>query len=158
MSFDLVIKNGLVILNGGEVQTDVAVKDGIIVEIGENLSADGAKVIDAEGLVVSPGMIDAHVHISEPGGGYRDEWEGYVTGTAGAAKGGVTSFLEMPLNQVPATVDAESLKIKYDAGKGKLKSDIYSYGGLVPYTVNTGGIQELDEGGVIAYKAFMSTC
>lgn len=158
MSFDLVIKNGLVILNDGEVQTDVAVKDGKIVEIGENLTVDGAKIIDAEGLVVSPGMIDAHVHISEPGGGYRDEWEGYVTGTAGAAKGGVTSFLEMPLNQVPATVDAESLKIKYDAGKGKLKSDIYSYGGLVPYTVNTGGIQELDEGGVIAYKAFMSTC
>lgn len=80
MSFDLVIKNGLVILNDGEVQTDVAVKDGKIVEIGENLTVDGAKIIDAEGLVVSPGMIDAHVHISEPGGGYRDEWEGYVTG------------------------------------------------------------------------------
>ena len=158
MSFDLVIKNGLVILDGGEVQTDVAVKDGKIAEIGKDLATDGAKVVDAEGLVVSPGMIDAHVHITEPGKGYRDEWEGYVTGTSAAAKGGVTSFVEMPLNQVPATVDGKTLEIKYAAGEGKLKSDIYSYGGLVPFTVNTGGIQELDAGGVLAYKAFMSTC
>lgn len=156
MSYDLVIKNGLVILDNGEVQTDVAVKDGVIAAIGPDL--EGTEVIDAEGLIVSPGMIDAHVHISEPGGGYRDHWEGYVTGTAGAIKGGVTSFLEMPLNQVPATTNGESLQIKYDAGEGKLKSDIYSFGGLVPYTLEDGGIQELNEGGVVAYKCFMATC
>lgn len=156
MSYDLVIKNGLVILEGGEVQTDVAVQDGKIAAIGSNLEAD--KVIDAEGLIVSPGMIDAHVHITEPGGGYRDSWEGYVTGTSAAAKGGVTSFLEMPLNQVPATTDGESLQIKYDAGQGELKSDVFSYGGLVPYNLENNGIIEQMEGGVIAYKAFMSTC
>lgn len=156
MSYDLVIKNGLVILDSGEIQTDIGVNNGVIVTIGSNL--EGTKIIDAEGLIVSPGMIDAHVHITEPGGGYRDEWEGYSTGTASAAKGGVTSFLEMPLNQVPATTNGETLNIKYAAGEGKLKSDVYSYGGLVPYTVNEGGIQELDEGGVIAYKCFMATC
>lgn len=156
MSYDLVIKNGLVILDGGEVQTDVAVQDGKIVAIGADL--DGAKIIDAEGLIVSPGMIDAHVHITEPGGGYRDSWEGYVTGTSAAAKGGVTSFLEMPLNQVPATTDGASLQLKYDAGQGELKSDVFSYGGLVPYNLENNGIFEQNEGGVIAYKAFMSTC
>lgn len=156
MNYDLVIKNGLVILDGGEVHTDVAVKDGVIAAIGLNL--DGEKVIDAEGLIVSPGMIDAHVHITEPGGGYRDLWEGYATGTSAAAKGGVTSFLEMPLNQVPATTDADSLNLKYAAGEGKLKADVYSYGGVVPYNLENNGIQELNEGGAIAYKAFMSTC
>ncbi|MGX4685809.1 allantoinase AllB [Vagococcus sp. JNUCC 83] len=156
MTFDLIIKNGLVILNGGEVYTDVAVTNGKIAAIGENLG-EAKKTIDATGLIVSPGMVDAHVHITDPGGGYRDLWEGYVTGTKACAKGGVTSFMEMPLNQVPATVDKESLEIKYDAGKGKLLSDVGSFGGLVPYNLE-GGIQELDEGGVAAYKCFMATC
>ena len=72
MQAELVIKNGLVILETGEVITDVAVQGGKIVAIGQDLS--GERVIDATGLVVSPGMVDAHVHITDPGGGYRDEW------------------------------------------------------------------------------------
>ena len=156
MSYDLLIKNGLVILESGEVKTDIAVKDGLIVAIGNDLG-EAEKVIDASGLVVSPGMVDAHVHITDPGGGYRDQWEGYITGTAACAKGGVTSFMEMPLNQVPATVDRRSLEIKYEAGKDKLKSDVGSFGGLVPFNLK-GGIQELNDGGVAAYKCFMATC
>ena len=151
---DLVIKNGWVILDSGAVQTDVAVKDEKITGIGSNL--EGKNEIDASGLIVSPGMVDAHVHITEPGGSYRDEWEGYVTGTAAAAKGGVTTFIEMPLNQIPATVDAETIEVKYEAGKDKLQADVASFGGLVPFNLD-GGIEELDKMGVAAYKAFMST-
>lgn len=151
---DLVIKNGLVILDTGAIKTDVAVKNGKIAAIGTDL--EGQKEINAEGLIVSPGMVDAHVHISEPGGGYRDEWEGYLTGTAAAAKGGVTTFIEMPLNQVPATVDAETIEIKFKAGEGKLQADVASFGGLVPFNLE-GGIEELDHKGVVAYKAFMAT-
>ena len=88
MNYDLIIKNGLVILDNGEVETDVAVKDGKIVAIGSDLG-EASEVIDAQGLVVSPGMVDAHVHITDPGGSYRDEWEGYLTGTKACAKGGV---------------------------------------------------------------------
>lgn len=161
MGFDLLIKNGLVILNGGEVKTDVAVKDGKITAIGSSLG-DADKVIDASGLVVSPGMLDAHVHITDPGGGYRDEWEGYETGTKACAKGGVTSFMEMPLNQVPATTDHESFQIKLKAGKkengeNKLSVDVASFDGLVPYNLD-GGIEEQNEDGVAAYKAFLATC
>lgn len=157
MAFDLLIKNGLVILDSGEVETDIAVKDGKIAAIGSNLG-EANETIDAKGLVVSPGMVDAHVHITDPGGSYRDDWEGYLTGTKACAKGGVTSFMEMPLNQIPATVDAESLQVKLDAGKDRLTADVASFGGLVPFTLETGGIQELDEGGVAAYKCFMATC
>lgn len=156
MTYDLIIKNGLVILESGEVRIDVAVKAGLIVALGNDLG-EADKVINAQGLVVSPGMVDAHVHITDPGGGYRDQWEGYITGTAACAKGGVTSFMEMPLNQVPATVDGKSLNIKYHASKGKLKSDVGSFGGLVPFNLE-GGIQELNDGGVAAYKCFMATC
>lgn len=155
MSYDLVIKNGKVILESGAVETDIAVNGEKIAAIGDNL--EGKETIDAQGLIVSPGMVDAHVHISEPGGGVRDNWEGYVTGTAAAAKGGVTSFMEMPLNQIPATTDGKTLQIKLDAGKGKLQADVASYGGLVPYNLD-GGIQEQDQGGVAAFKAFLSTC
>lgn len=156
MSFDLLIKNGLVILDSGEAAVDVAVKKGKITAIGTDLG-EAKDVIDAKGLIVCPGMVDAHVHITDPGGGFRDLWEGYITGTRACAKGGVTSFMEMPLNQVPATVDGKSLEIKYKSGENKLLSDVGSFGGLVPFNLD-GGIQELDKGGVAAYKCFMATC
>lgn len=155
MSHELVIKNGLVILEDGEVHTNVAVDHGKITAIGKDL--DGDREIDAKGLVVSPGMVDAHVHITPMGGGYRDEWEGYVTGTAACAKGGVTSFMEMPLNQVPATVDGKTIDQKYAVGKDQLKVGVASFGGLVPYNLD-GGIQELDDKGVSGYKCFLATC
>ncbi|AEB07736.1 allantoinase [Coriobacterium glomerans PW2] len=155
MSNDLVIKGGLVILEGGEMTCDIAIKDGRISGIGDDL--EGTKTIDATGLVVSPGMIDGHAHITDPGGGIRDGWEGYSTGTAACAKGGITSIVEMPLNQIPATTDGERLKIKEAAGSGKLRVDVASLGGLTPYNLD-GGIQELDQGGVVGYKAFLATC
>ncbi|GAB1614001.1 allantoinase AllB [Mammaliicoccus lentus] len=156
MKFDSIIKNGLVILEDGEQEVEVGIKDGKIAAIGKELG-EADNVVDAKGLIVSPGMVDAHVHITEPGGGYRDSWEGYETGTRASAKGGVTSFIEMPLNQVPATVDHKSIQEKFDAGNGKLSVDIASYGGLVPYNLN-GGIQELSDNGVVAYKCFLATC
>ncbi|MBG3874250.1 allantoinase AllB [Staphylococcus xylosus] len=156
MKYDLILKNGLVILEDSQQNVEIGVKDGKIAAIGQDLG-EAEQVIDAQNQIVSPGMVDAHVHITEPGGGYRDSWEGYVTGTRAAAKGGVTSFIEMPLNQVPATTDQASIQAKFDAGKGELSVDVASYGGLVPYNLN-GGIQELDEAGVVAYKAFLATC
>ena len=116
MSYDLIIKNGLVILENGEVETDVAVKDGKIASIGTNLG-EAKEVIDAKGLVVSPGMVDAHVHITDPVATIVMSGKGILLGTRACAKGGVTSFMEMPLNQVPATVDKKSLDIKYAAVK-----------------------------------------
>lgn len=80
--FDLIIKNGTVILENEARVVDIAVKGGKIAAIGQDLG-DAKEVMDASGLVVSPGMVDAHTHISEPG---RSHWEGYETGTRAAAK------------------------------------------------------------------------
>ncbi|SET20510.1 allantoinase AllB [Thorsellia anophelis] len=152
MSYDIIIKNGKVVLENEAVVTDIAIKDGKIVAIGQNLT--GAKnEIDATGHVVVPGMVDPHMHISEPG---RTEWEGYKTAGRAAAKGGVTTLIEMPLNQLPATVDKESLAVKFDAAKNKLTVDIAIIGGLVNYNVDR--LNELEEGGVVAYKCFVATC
>lgn len=153
--YDLVIKGGSVILEDGETVADVAVTDGKIAAIGTDL--EGTETIDATGLVVSPGMIDGHAHITDPGGGVRDGWEGYLTGTAACAKGGITSIVEMPLNQVPATTNGERLRIKEAAGQDKLRVDVASLGGLTPYNLG-GDIKELADGGVVGYKAFVATC
>ena len=63
MSFDLIIKNGTVILENEARVVDIAVKDGKIAAIGQDLG-DAKDVMDASGQVVSPGMVDAHTHIS----------------------------------------------------------------------------------------------
>lgn len=152
MSYDLIIKNGEVVLESGATNTDIAVSNGKIVSIGQDLG-DAKEVIDATGLIITPGMIDAHTHISEPG---RTHWEGYETGTKSAAKGGVTSFIEMPLNTLPATADKKSIQMKFDAAKNKMAVDIALYGALMPS--NLDHLQELSDEGVVGYKAFMSTC
>ncbi|ERS93403.1 hypothetical protein SSIM_06785 [Staphylococcus simulans UMC-CNS-990] len=118
MKYDLLIKNGRVILDEGEQEVEVAVKDGKIAAIGHELG-DAEKVIDAKGQVVAPGMVDAHVHITEPGGGYRDEWEGYETGLKGAAKG---------FDQVyyPGEIQ-EDVEAKYDETGIPIPQSIYDY-------------------------------
>lgn len=123
-----------------------------IAAIGQDLG-DAKEVMDASGLVVSPGMVDAHTHISEPG---RSHWEGYETGTRAAAKGGITTMIEMPLNQLPATVDRASIELKFDAAKGKLTIDAAQLGGLVSYNIDR--LHELDEVGVVGFKCFVATC
>ncbi|MFC0226857.1 allantoinase AllB [Serratia aquatilis] len=152
MSYDLIIKNGTVVFEHQAIITDIAVKEGKIAAIGNGLT--GAKTeIDASGMVVAPGMVDAHAHMSEPG---RTHWEGYETGTRAAAKGGITTMIEMPLNQLPATVDRNTIEMKFSAAEGKLTIDAAQFGGLVSYNLDR--LHELDEAGVVAYKCFVATC
>jgi allantoinase len=154
MKYDLLIKNGNVVLKNGVRKVDIAILGGKISDISENASAAMAnKVIDAEGQYVMPGMIDTHVHICEPG---RTEWEGFITGTQALAAGGTTCYVDMPLNALPATVDKRTIDLKKEAAKGKNYIDYAFYGGLVPGNLDR--LEELSNEGVVAYKCFMSTC
>ena len=74
----------------------------------------GREELDARGLHVLPGGIDAHVHFNEPG---RTHWEGWATGTAALAAGGMTACFEMPLNAHPPTVDAHAFDAKLAAAR-----------------------------------------
>lgn len=69
----------------------------------------GGEVLDVGSLVVSPGVIDVHVHMNEPG---RMDWEGIRTGTSAAITGGVTTVADMPLNSKPTTTSALLMKNK----------------------------------------------
>lgn len=90
-----IIKGGHVIdlKNGIDKVCDIRILDGMIEEIGEDLSVDGAEVIDASGMTVSAGLIDMHVHLREPGYEYKEDID---TGTAAAAAGGFTAVCPMP--------------------------------------------------------------
>lgn len=112
---------------------------------------DEDEVIDATGLVVLPGVIDAHVHFNEPG---RTEWEGWEAGTRGAAAGGVTTVLEMPLNAHPPTTTAAAFDAKLAVASKKALVDFGLWGGLVPD--NLDNLPILHHRGVIGFKAFMS--
>src|SRR5439155_19292080 len=99
---DLVIRGGTAILPTRQAIADIAVTDGTISAIGSEVRG-GKEVIDATGLVVLPGVVDAHVHFNEPG---RAEWAGLEAGTRGAAAGCATTVLELPLNAHPPTTTA----------------------------------------------------
>lgn len=152
--FDTIIQQGIVVLADQYITADLGIKDGKIAHIAPHIDAAQArKVVDATGCYVLPGMVDVHMHISEPG---RTEWEGYETGTQAMAAGGTTSFVEMPLNTMPATTDVESLNVKLKTAQGKSYVDYSPMGGLVPW--NLQDLPRLFEAGVAAYKCFVATC
>jgi dihydroorotase len=100
----LLIKNGRVIdpVSGRDGIADVWIDGGIVAGVGPNLSAAGAEVFDATGLVVAPGFIDMHVHLREPGFEHAETIE---TGARAAAAGGFTSICPMP-NTAPVNDNA----------------------------------------------------
>ena len=91
----LLIKGGRVVdpKNGIDAIRDVFVKSGKVAAVGENLSEKADKTIDAKGLVVTPGLIDIHVHFREPG---MEDKETLETGSWAALAGGITSVVTMP--------------------------------------------------------------
>ena len=147
---DLVIRGGIVVTSSSIGLADVAVTDGRISAVGPNLSEDAAEEIDASGLHVFPGGIDSHVHFNEPG---RTEWETIANGSAALAAGGYTSYIDMPLNNLPVTIDSPAFDLKVAAAKRSSLLDFGFWGGLVPGNVDR--LEELANRGVVGFKAFM---
>jgi allantoinase len=123
---------------------------------GEKISAAGPELpggvyeIDARGLIILPGLIDAHLHFNEPG---RADWEGARTGSRALAAGGGTLFVDMPLNSTPCTVTAADFDNKRKALEAASLTDFALWGGLIPG--NAGEMAELSERGVVGFKAFL---
>ena len=119
-----IIKGGYVVGRGVE---DIAILDGRIAERSENIEVEaGDKVINAEGLMVAPAFVDVHVHLREPGFGYKERIE---TGTMAAARGGYTTVCPMPnLNPVPDSV--ENLKVQQDIIDRDAKIEVLPYAAI----------------------------
>ncbi|KAI8576197.1 hypothetical protein K450DRAFT_258069 [Umbelopsis ramanniana AG] len=100
--------------------------------------------------VLIPGLVDAHVHLNEPG---RTEWEGFETGTKAAAAGGVTTVIDMPLNAIPPTTTVANFNLKKDAAQGQCYTDVGFWGGVIPG--NQFDLQPLIKSGVRGFKCFL---
>jgi allantoinase len=148
---DLLVRRATVITPAGAVLADLGVVEGKIAVLGpELLHVSAREEIDATGALLTPGMIDAHVHFNEPG---RTTWEGFATGTAAAAAGGVTTVIDMPLNSSPATLTPEAFHAKQArAAAAVVKTRLW--GGLTPGSLDQ--LPALHACGVVGFKAFMS--
>jgi dihydroorotase len=148
----LIIKNGLLINENGSLEKKhLYIDNGQIVKISEHLSGEdqAEKVIDANGLFVSPGFIDVHVHLREPGGEHKETIE---TGTKAAAKGGFTTICAMPnTNPVPDSKEQIQWLKKRIQETGKVR--VLPYGSITKRLAGDqlNHFKELAEAGAFAF-------
>jgi allantoinase len=146
------------VLRGRNVYTPDGVRPAAVLVQGErifdvvapNKVPPGCTVVDAGDRLVLPGLVDAHVHVNEPG---RTDWEGFASATRAAAAGGVTTIIDMPLNSSPVTTTVDALRKKQDAARGQVRVDVGFHGGIVPGHAEHVG--PLIEAGVCGFKAFL---
>jgi allantoinase len=155
MDFDKALHSSRVVLDSGTKDATILIKNGKIVQVvAGRIPSDvlQCRVVEELGdAVIMPGIIDAHVHINEPG---RADWEGFDTATRAAAAGGVTTLIEMPLNASPVTTTVGHFEQKIAAAEGKLHVHCGFYGGLVPE--NYAALPDLMRAGVFGIKCFLT--
>ncbi|MDD5439440.1 MAG: dihydroorotase [Candidatus Omnitrophica bacterium] len=124
----IVIKNGRVIdpANKRDGIFDILVDNGLIAKIGHGLKTNGVKIIDAKDKIVTPGLIDIHVHLREPG---REDEETILTGGRAAVKGGFTAICCMP-NTTPSCDDQATVKFIIDTAKKHHYAKVYPIGAI----------------------------
>ena len=121
-TMNMLLKNGRVIdpSCGRDLQTDILIRDGKIAEIGTCDLAQAECILDCTGMIAAPGLIDAHVHLRDPGLSYKAS---IATDTYAAAKGGVTHVVAMAnVIPVPHTVSAHQMIMERMRKEAKVKA------------------------------------
>lgn len=123
----IIIKGGTILGSSRQGKADIAIEQERIVDIAENITATpNDHVIEANGLIVAPAFVDVHVHLREPGFGYKER---IATGTMAAARGGYSTVCSMPnLNPVPDSV--ENLKAQQDIIDRDAKIEVLPYAAI----------------------------
>lgn len=146
----LLISNARLVNEGDVRDTDVLIEGERIARIDSRIAApDGAKVIDAAGKFLLPGMIDDQVHFREPGMTHKGD---LATESAAAAAGGITSFMDMP-NVNPQTTTREALADKYGIAEGRCTANYGFYFGATNGNIEE--VKALQVGEACGIKAFM---
>ena len=140
----LLIKGGRVVdpANHLDETADLLLEDGVIRAVGRPEAPAGCEILNADGLVVAPGLVDMHVHLREPGQEYKETIAG---GTRAAAAGGVTSVAAMP-NTQPVMDDPSVIGYVLDQARRAGSANVFPIGAI------TKGLQgrELTEMGLLA--------
>jgi allantoinase len=149
---DFVLRARRVVLPNGEQPASIHVRGGRIDAVrGYEEVVPGSRVLEVpEQEAVLPGVVDAHVHVNEPG---RTEWEGFETATRAAAAGGITTVVDMPPNCLPVTTTVAAVRAKDAAMAGKVRVDVAYWGGVIP-----GNQRELEgmlDEGLPGFKCFL---
>jgi dihydroorotase len=124
----LLIKNGTIIdpSQGMDQAANLLIENGVVSEIGGDLSSDDAEIFEATGLIVAPGFIDLHVHLREPGEEYK---ETIATGSAAAVAGGFTSICAMP-NTKPVNDNASITRYIIDKAREANLANVFPVGAI----------------------------
>lgn len=146
---DFALRSSRIVTSDGARPGVIVVRQGRIESMGVEAPGD-LPLEDLGALAVLPGVVDAHVHVNEPG---RTEWEGFLTATRAAAAGGITTLVDMPLNSIPVTTTVEALEIKRAAARNQVHVDCAFWGGVVPG--NAFDLTALMAAGARGAKAFL---
>lgn len=142
MATDILIKDGLLSTSEGLKKADILIRDGLIHNISDSITADGARVVDASGKLVTYGLADVHVHFREPGFSYK---ETIATGSSAAARGGYTAVCTMP-NLSPVPDSPEHLQQELELIGKEAVVDVRPYAAI---TIGRKGAETVD---IVALK------
>lgn len=155
--YDLILKDALIPQGDSTTKTNILVKDEKIVGfIGDISGIEAKEIIDIDGMLTLPGCIDSHTHFMYQGFPHR---ENFLTGTAAAASGGVTTIIDMPCCSVPSARSVDQLNLKIDLIQPQALVDFALWGGVTGEDVREGWldhVQEQADFGVVAFKAYMT--
>lgn len=151
MAAELVVAGEKIVTPEGIRPAAIIIEGGrIAAVVNRDAAPAGVPGFDAGPLPVMPGLVDAHVHVNEPG---RAEWEGFATATQAALSGGVTTIVDMPLNSIPVTTSVQAFEFKWEAAQGQCHTDTAFWGGIVPG--NADQLKGMVEDGVCGFKCFL---
>ena len=151
MQYDLVIRNGTTVSSKGRVRQDVAIRDGRVVALAENISGSAVQELDVQSLYLLPGLIDAHVHFRDPGLTHKEDIK---TGSRAALYGGITYVVDMP-NVDPVTSTAERLLERKKLADQKSAIDMGFFALLT--AENLDEMEKLSQAGAVGYKIYLGT-
>jgi allantoinase len=146
----LIIRQATVVGETATTIADVVVEGHRIAAVEEHYRRSAGEEIDATGMVLFPGLVDAHVHFNDPG---REDWEGMKTGSRALAAGGGTTFIDMPLNSHPPVLDRVTFLAKRARGEAVSCIDFALWGGLTPESLPH--LDAMADEGAVGFKAFL---
>ncbi len=155
--YDLILKNARIPDGDRTVTTNILVKDEKIAGFMADLDGlDAKEVIDVEEKLVLPGCIDSHTHFMYQGFNHR---ENFLTGSAAAARGGISTIIDMPCCSVPSVRTVEQLNLKKDVAEPQSVVDFAFWGGVTGEDVRENQlhhVQEQADAGAVAFKVYMT--